>query len=217
MESMTQLSVTSKGQLVQQPGGQDRGHLERYDREFLDLFRREEVDFDILFVPNDSKPNKGVLWVTLYGHPEIANELGETLQDLDIYLQDPLYAARDVVYCNPHRFGREPNLRTSDILQKTTRKLDIKKQEISPSQLLAEFVSEDHLPETKESKYVRTQLTRYTSVTAPSSVVSILFLLLHSYQRRGLTFMLQREQGWALSHNETDVWSMDVNVCGQRV
>lgn len=155
------LSITSGGQLVQEPGSRRRGCLEQRDADLLDLFRKEGIDFELLFVLNDGRSESGMLWVTLYGREAIAQPLGETLQELDIYLQDPLHATRDLPYHNPHRFGTETYLRTTDIVRGANSDHAVKKKQIvTHTDLLSEFASEDCLRETEESTVVRTRLRR---------------------------------------------------------
>ncbi len=62
------------------------------DTEILELFRRDGVDFDLLWVPsaNNFSTSKAPssLWATLYGEKGLAADLGQMLQDLGIYLQE---------------------------------------------------------------------------------------------------------------------------------
>lgn len=138
--------------------------LDSTDTDILELFRREEVEFDILWVPDDA-PNAtrrgtsaGILWATLYGDRELATDLGEVLQDLGIYLQEPIHALRDVQYWNPHKFHNDLSIRTSHLRKSVHIEGTSERIDATFSTLLADFVSEDALPETEGCSLLLTNL-----------------------------------------------------------
>lgn len=102
------------------------------------------------------------MWWTLYGDKSLANELGNTLQDLDIYLQEPIAADKDVLYWNPHKFQNNPGLRTSDFQSQSAQEQNNIEALILPD-ILAKFTSEDALPETEGSWLLQTPLKKYDS------------------------------------------------------
>lgn len=162
MRSQMILTLGTSSQLLRESGGQPCTLLEPKDAKVLELFRRDGIDFDLLWVPspnNFSTTNiAGKLWATLYGEKDLAADLGKVLQDLNIYLQDPIYAERDVPYWNPHSFHNDIGLRTYGLKQNLQVEQRAERLDISASDILAEFVSGDSLPETEGSPLLLTSL-----------------------------------------------------------
>ena len=162
MRSQTKLTLGVGSQLLKESDGQLCTSLESKDTEVLELFRRDRVEFDLLWVPSPNSISTtnvtDKLWVTLYGEKDLATGLGEVLQHLDIYLQDPIHAERDVPYWNPHSFHNDIDLRTSDLKQDLWVEQKAERLSISVSDILAEFVSEDSLPKTEGSPLLLTSL-----------------------------------------------------------
>lgn len=153
--------------MLQDPDSSFCGNLDKSDTELLELFEREGIEFDLLWVPNPASKQGlvGSLWATLYGDRDIARDLGDTLQNLDIYLQDPIYSLRDVLYWNPHKFSNGEGVRTTFINVKVKVEEDqSKKKPVAPADILANFVSEDTLPETEGSALLTTKLKGYESL-----------------------------------------------------
>ncbi|KAH8753050.1 SNF2 family N-terminal domain-containing protein, partial [Diaporthe sp. PMI_573] len=133
------------------------------------------------------------LWLTIYGARELASDVGDTLQEAEVYLQDPIHAERNTLYWNPQKFQNTKGLYTMSF----KRKKDVSPTEVGPLKsidVLRDFISDDNLPETEGSASLRT--------------------CLKSHQMRGLTFMLRREQGWQLDIENGNVWSMTVDDTG---
>ncbi|KAK4164641.1 SNF2 family N-terminal domain-containing protein [Cladorrhinum sp. PSN259] len=68
---------------------------------------------------------------------------------------------------------------------------------LSPTDLLAQFVSNDDLPETEGSPILKTTLK--------------------PHQKQGLTFMTIRESGWKMLPSSSDVWSKELDAHGNTV
>ncbi|KAI7785009.1 DNA repair protein rad5 [Diaporthe eres] len=187
----------------------DRGQLRRSDNttcdrlaqrdvKLLDLFKNEGIEYDLLWVPSAEAPTgqSGSLWVTIYGDEALAKDLGDALQDVEVYLQDPIYAERNTIYWNPQRFHRVEGLRTINLKCNIDTSYP-EAERVETVDVLRHFTSEDNLPETEGSASLRTQLK--------------------SHQMRALTFMLRREQGWRLDIDGSDIWSLGVDEVGNRV
>ena len=145
------------------------GHLVDADDEaLLNVLRQDGVDFEMSLVPNLSEPQKRrksaapVLWVTLYGPLEIADDLGKTLQELDLYLQDPVHSHMRLPYHNPHLFGPKEGPNLLDQLESNP---TVTTETLSPVDILAQFVtSNEELEEIPGSPLLRTPLLRLVSL-----------------------------------------------------
>ncbi|KAH8743203.1 SNF2 family N-terminal domain-containing protein [Diaporthe sp. PMI_573] len=193
LEAPTRLQAGPRGTVHQYGDGVYCGTLASNDEKLLQLFVNEGLEYDLHWIP-EKKPTGavGVIWATIYGCRQIAEDLGETLQQLDMFLQDPIYAEQDVIYWNPHKFKNDDGLRTNHL--KVARQFFIHTQnshDLGTTDFLNKFVSEDNLPETEGSAFLRTRLK--------------------SHQKRGLTFMIRREQGWQLNTPRGDIWTLFTN------
>ncbi|KAK5631605.1 hypothetical protein RRF57_007319 [Xylaria bambusicola] len=98
----------------------------------------------------------------------------------------PIYTTRNVPYLNPQRFHNETNVYTSKFWS-TSRSQGSREEEMSPIDFLATFTSDGVLNETEGSEFLQTPLI--------------------SHQKKALTFMLNREQGWNFEQDGTDIWT----------
>ncbi|KAL5089357.1 hypothetical protein Trisim1_005644 [Trichoderma cf. simile WF8] len=126
--------------------------------------------------------------IIIYGPLEMLTDIGNFFQTCEIYLQDPSDCDRNVRYCNPHRLS-STNMNscpwTSEL--KTHLKNLVEMEPISPlPELLDVLESSEKLPEAMQPDAIRTPLERH--------------------QRQALTFMHQRELGWALNGSRPDLW-----------
>lgn len=131
----------------------------------LRLFEKEELEFDLLWIPasQDATNRSGTLWLTVYGRQELARDLGSTLQEIDVYLQDPIHAERNTVYWNPQRFQNTEGLRTFD-LRYNMDESSSSMEQVKAVDTLKGFTSEDDLPETEAPESLRTQLKGYYTI-----------------------------------------------------
>jgi len=164
--SRTKVFLGDRG-LLSTERGDECSRLKPDDAKLLEALREEDIELELVYAPVDSAGDIK-LWVTLYGPRELGESLGCWLQSFDMYFQDPKFAARDAPYLNPHRFGGKDG-RTTDFVSNLTQAPQRRQQELSPTDLLAEFVSEDSLPETEGSPHLQTKLKRYA---IPSSIPS---------------------------------------------
>lgn len=120
----------------------------------------EELQYDLHWIP-ETEPKRvaGVVWVTIYGCRQIAEDLGDTLQMIEAYLQDPVHAEKDVMYWNPHKFRNDDGLRTSHLKLAWQSSIHtLSSYDFGSTDFLDKFVSEDNLPETEGSAFIRTPL-----------------------------------------------------------
>lgn len=161
-KARTKLRVEPVGRIYQHPDGVFCGTLTTNDADVLQLLVNEELEFDLHWISGtEPKGAGGVIWVTIYGFRHIAEDLGNTLQMIEVYLQDPIHAEKDVIYWNPHKFRNDDGLRTSHL--KVAWQSSIQAQgsyDLGSTDFLKSFVSEDNLPETEGSALLRTGLER---------------------------------------------------------
>ncbi|KAI0861247.1 SNF2 family N-terminal domain-containing protein [Xylaria cubensis] len=129
-----------------------------------------------------------ILEVTIYGPVELLEEIGDWFQEQDIYLQDPRSCHLDVRYCNPHKLstGRiESCPLLSEVTTKEARPMEM--QTISAGSGFSDALkSRDNLCEAHQ----------------PTAISSIM----KKHQKQALTFMMQRERGWAFDQEYIDIW-----------
>ncbi|KAK4221968.1 SNF2 family N-terminal domain-containing protein [Podospora fimiseda] len=194
------VTLQPDGRLTQLPNNELLGLVNADDLALLNLFRQDGIDMELCLVPDQSTTHKrrqapkSTLWVTLSGPLDIADDLGKTLQDLDLYLQDPIHSQMRLPYHNPQLFGPKD---AHNLENETSSDPSITVEMLSPSNLLPEFVSNEDLEETEGSSILKTSLK--------------------SHQRRGLTFMTKRERGWNMLPNNCDVWSKELDAHGNTV
>lgn len=155
------LQISDVGQLSQ-PDQTTRGSLAKRDVKLLGLLKKERFDLDLLWIPaSKAAPDQiGTLWLTIYGPREVASNLGDTLQEAGIYLQDPIYAERNTLYWNPQRFQNTDGLYTTSLRCNPAESYPEIGQ-FEAVDVLKDFTSEDNLPETEGSASLRTCLKRY--------------------------------------------------------
>lgn len=145
------------------------GRLAPRDVKLLSLFKNEGVEYDLLWVPSSEVPTgqSGTLWVTIYGDKALAKDLGDALQDVEVYLQDPIHAERNAIYWNPQRFHHVEGLRTISLKDNMGRSYP-EAERLETVDVLRHFTSEDNLPETEGSVSLSTQLKRWDSHVSTS-------------------------------------------------
>ncbi|KAK0658015.1 SNF2 family N-terminal domain-containing protein [Cercophora newfieldiana] len=142
---------------------------------------------------------KCTLDIVLYGPPELADaiytfiqECNDSLEDLQdeqrLYLQDPIGCDRDVPYQNPQKLPPLDStsvVLTSQLSRRLHDPLDL--EDIEPRPELLELLDSQHdLLEALQPSAITTSLERH--------------------QKQALTFMQQREQGWAFDGSRPDIW-----------
>ncbi|KAF5986954.1 DNA repair protein rad5 [Fusarium bulbicola] len=144
------------------------GVLGTQETELLALFTNEGIDFELLWMPEHSQNagavgNTVAIWATLYGPRDISSDLGETLQELELFLQDPIYALRDTPYFNPQRFFKDPDARTTSFAD-GNRQLELhtefSDEKVVVTDVLDSLTVQSILHETPGSRYLKTDLQR---------------------------------------------------------
>jgi SWI/SNF-related matrix-associated actin-dependent regulator of chromatin subfamily A3 len=137
-----------------------------------------------------------VLNIIIYGPECLVEIVGKFLSRYRVYLQDPVGCDRNVVYDNPHIILPETNgMVTTASFESPLGNLQIERLEVGPDLLTSLMIDEAPLPETE----------------APSSIITSLF----PHQKQALTFMLRREQGWAMDEETTDIWTRKKDNSGR--
>lgn len=162
------LRLGSNGTLHSLQSDSTYGALEARDTQLLDLFSREGIEFELLWMPKQQQKGskserKAMVWATIYGPRNLIPDLRELLQDLELYLQDPIHALRDVVYFNPQRFINERDIRTSHFQATSSNREQIstvKDEDLVVTDVLESLTTESILPETPGSPYLLTELMR---------------------------------------------------------
>ena len=156
-------------------------------------------------VDTDSTPKRAglgvqtpcTLEITVFGPWELFETIGLWFRDYDIYLQDPRICHLDVKYCNPHKLASD-NLDTSPMLSEVT----------SRKAGLAHMQNITARPDLLDLLGGQNDLEE-----APTP--SIIQARLHRHQKQALTFMQQRERGWALESDKHDIWEVSDTTQGR--
>lgn len=132
----------------------------------------------------------GTLEITVFGPWELFEMIGIWFQDHDVYLQDPRTCYLDVKYCNPHKLGSEDLEACPTLSEITSRTIGPgHMQDITARPDLLDMLNgQNDLEETP----------------TPSAIQAHL----HRHQKQALTFMQQRERGWALEKDTQDIWEI---------
>jgi len=135
--------------------------LRKRDKELIELLQKENVDVELsLELAQHPKTPSARQQATaiLYGAQSLTSNIKDTLGFLELYLQDPIDATRDVTYLNPQRLFSTPGARTS--LFWAPQSQAITKSSLTPVDILSEFASADGIDETEGSQYLLTPLQR---------------------------------------------------------
>lgn len=160
------LILDNEWQLVSSTHPEFRATLDPRGRELLELFHREGISIDILGLPAEQEVVDDYniqLWITLYGSREIAQGVGSTLQEAELYLQDPAFSLTDVEYFNPQRFTNTEGSRTADfrtVLSDEDEILAGLDETLMALDVLKRVTSTTVRHETSGSYYLRTELQR---------------------------------------------------------
>jgi len=138
--------------------------------------------------------------VVLYGPPTAFESIGVFAARCNIYLQHPRHCNRNVPYHNPHclSFQDGQGLSTRDLeTQLKLAGLTAFESTANPIDIFLDVRQQEHLSEANPPSDVRTSL--------------------YKHQRQALTFMLQRESGWAMDGRHSDIWNAEIDGQGQKI
>lgn len=146
-------------------------------------------------------------------------DIGSFLQENGLYLQDPKGCDRNVRYRNPHRLsGLDDDAPMTMDLEKTHRSpaMEPLTEEVLPVpiDIFSDFETTDSLPETVTPGCLATELYRFVDSLCRSKYLYLNPQFRH--QKQALTFMLNREKGWAFSGETHDVWRESLDEKGQK-
>ncbi|KAH8650675.1 SNF2 family N-terminal domain-containing protein [Tricladium varicosporioides] len=185
--SCTGVVLDDSGVLFKAVGLGRFGKIDKRTAKILRALGEERSISTQLYCQIKPDRNSAELSAIIYGTPEMFEPIGNFAQECGMYLQDPLHWDRKVRYCNPHRmFSFDEALATSSL---TDDPAPLHLEEVaSNADLWSEFESNEELPETEGPSIVSTILLRH--------------------QKQALTFMMRREQGWALEGPRKDIWKI---------
>ncbi|SCV57371.1 related to global transactivator [Fusarium fujikuroi] len=133
-----------------------------------------------------------ILDIIIYGPPDLSQDVGSFFEEYDLYLQDPVNCKQNVRYCNPHRLSVNPSdVKYTFDLGKSTAPLATTIDINDDPELLDIIFSHQDLAEATQPRSIRTPL--------------------QPHQKQALTFLLQRECGWAWDGCRTDIWEVRDN------
>lgn len=129
------------------------------------------------------------LFAILYGHSKPFEAVGTFTAQCHLYLQHPRYCNRNVPYRNPHCLTPEDDrlLYTSDIHATVGLFSGPELRTFAnPIDLFTDAGEPDALEDAPAPQNLSTEL--------------------YKHQKQALTFMIQRERGWAMDGHHKDIW-----------
>ncbi len=138
------------------------------------------------------------LFAILYGPSTLFEAVGTFAAKCHLYLQHPRHCDRNVPYRNPHCLSPEDGRTVSTFeLHTTLASCSHSILELSgnPIDLFADAAEQDALSEAYAPQNLSTEL--------------------YKHQKQALTFMLQRERGWAMNGHHRDIWREEHNSFGR--
>lgn len=131
------------------------------------------------------------LCVVLYGSPTLFDSVGLFTARCNLFLQHPRYCDRNVPYKNPQCLTPRPNetIYTHDLAQTLVTVDPCQGSLSNPIELFTAGEEQRGLEEADTPQDLSSKLYRH--------------------QKQALTFLLQREEGWALDGRRKDVWKTE--------
>ena len=137
------------------------------------------------------------LFAILYGPSIIFEAVGSFAAKCHLYLQHPTHCDRNVPYRNPHCLSPEDgHLMYTFDLQAIIDPFS-EPGPANPIDLFADATDQDALSE----------------AYAPQTLLTELY----KHQKQALTFMIQRERGWAIDGHHKDIWREEKNAFGRSI
>ena len=169
---------------------------------FLDKVSPRSNESNLIRRRADSKArrdeNQLGICAVLYGDPSFFERIGTFTARCGLFLQHPKRCNRNVPYRNPHCLPRaKGGILYCQNLEGLLYGSDERKIELSrnPIDLFRDAKEHDALPEAVSPEGLQTRL--------------------HRHQRQALTFMMERERGWALQGERADIWKAEKDIMGQ--
>ena len=140
------------------------------------------------------------LFAVLYGPSTLFEAVGAFAAKCHLYLQHPRHCNRNVPYRNPHCLSPE-NGRIFYTFDLQTMLGPFSGPELvisaNPIDLFADAAEQDALSDAYAPQALSTEL--------------------YKHQKQALTFMMQRERGWAMDGNYKDIWREEHDSFGRSV
>lgn len=140
------------------------------------------------------------LQVNIYGAKHLFESVGTFVSKCGYFLQQPKNCDRNVEYCNPHCVSPESPKRLftndlEDFHEPDTFHANRLYLSTNPIDAFMDASSSSMLPETDTPCNLKTQLYRH--------------------QKQALTFMVRREEGWAMEKTQQDIWECSKDAAGR--
>ncbi|PON22550.1 hypothetical protein TGAM01_v208634 [Trichoderma gamsii] len=131
----------------------------------------------------------------LFGPHSLFEDVGSFFEEYNLYLQDPVGCSQNVLYRNPHRLSAEsgPDIWTFNLDKEVAAPFSVENAQTRLGSIDI-LNSQQDWAETKQPGSIRTKM--------------------QSHQLQALTFMLQREQGWAWDGSRADIWELYSETTG---
>ncbi|EHK45147.1 hypothetical protein TRIATDRAFT_39079, partial [Trichoderma atroviride IMI 206040] len=131
----------------------------------------------------------------LFGPLNLFEDVGSFFEEYNLYLQDPVGCSQNVLYRNPHKLSAEsgPDIWTFTL-----------------DEGFAAPVSVEHAQTRLDSIDILNSQQDWAETKQPGSIRT----RMQSHQLQALTFMLQREQGWAWDGSRADIWELYSETTG---
>lgn len=190
------------------------GKLEQSAQRMMTVFQREletQIFADTIAIPAiDTAPQNHTraktskagarlgLYVILYGRPCDCRAVGEFTARCNLFLQHPRGCHLNVPYQNPHCLSPESieTVYTHGIeYSSVTESAAVAREFQNPIDLFADSEDQKALEAALSPEALRTEL--------------------YPHQKQALTFMLQRELGWALDGPQKDIWKTAIEPSGR--
>lgn len=149
--------------------------------------------------PSISSPTLG-LFAILYGPSTLFEAVGTFTAKCHIYLQHPRHCNRNVPYRNPHCLSPEDSriVYTLDLHDTVgSYNVPVRGMLANPIDLFADATEQDALSDACAPQNLSTEL--------------------YKHQKQALTFMLQRERGWAMDGHHKDIWKEEHESLGRPI
>ena len=133
----------------------------------------------------------------LYGPAALSDTVGSFLTRCHIYLQDPANCNLNVPYFNPQCLSREDCriIYTLDLGNCSDMESSAFGISANPIDLFADSALQETLADSETPDTLSTEL--------------------YPHQKQALTFMTQRERGWATDGHHKDIWKREIDEQGQ--
>lgn len=169
--------------------------------DFIHTLSTNNSENSIMSARKSKRPKRGPsleLFAVLYGSYSYFESVGRFTAECNLYLQHPRHCNRNVPYRNPHCLSSQDNkiIYTHDLVNDFSSKYESEVEEFAnPIDLLASAHEQKALAYTESPQVLHT--------------------MLYDHQKQALTFMLQRENGWAMNGHHKDLWKEERDAQGR--